>query len=75
LKGDRLQLLVQAVDEERAQLLRASNVLRCLVIALNEAPSGPNSAPYYPDVAALVSAMLDASLDRLDRASMRVNSG
>lgn len=63
-------VLSRAIDEERIALLRASNVLRCLSIALEHPPDDPTDRPYYADVAALATSIIDGVLDRLDHALM-----
>jgi hypothetical protein len=64
-RARQLKLLLETVEQERANLSRAESLLECLRIAL-EYESQTTTGPYYPDVAQIAHELVHKSVNALD---------
>jgi hypothetical protein len=60
-----LKLLLETVEQERANLSRAESLLECLRIAM-EYESQTTTGPYYPDVAQIAHELVHKSVNALE---------
>jgi hypothetical protein len=61
--------LVDAIETERARLMKAQAILSCTLVAME---CGNNAdAPYYPDVLRLAQELVSQSIDQLDSLRLR----
>lgn len=61
--------LVEAIETERARLMKAQAILNCTLVAM-ECESNVD-APYYPDVLQLAQELVNQSIDQLDSLRLR----
>jgi hypothetical protein len=64
-RARQLKLLLETVEQERANLSRAESLLECLRIAM-EYESQSTTRPYYPDVAQIAHELVHKSVNALD---------
>jgi hypothetical protein len=64
-RARQLKLLLETVEQERANLSRAESLLECLRIAM-EYESQTATGPYYPDVAQIAHELVHKSVNALD---------
>ena len=64
-RARQLKLLLETVEQERANLSRAESLLECLRIAM-EYESQTTTGPYYPDVAQIAHELVRKSVNALD---------
>jgi hypothetical protein len=64
-RARQLKLLLETVEQERANLSRAESLLECLRIAM-EYESQTTTGPYYPDVAQIARELVRKSVNALD---------
>jgi hypothetical protein len=64
-RARQLKLLLETVEQERANLSRAESLLECLRIAM-EYESQATTGPYYPDVAQIAHELVRKSVNALD---------
>ncbi|HEX5420636.1 MAG TPA: hypothetical protein VFY39_11600 [Gammaproteobacteria bacterium] len=58
--------LEQAIEQERARLMKAHAVLGCIVLALDCERSNEPGRPYYPVVVELARELVNESINGLD---------
>jgi hypothetical protein len=64
-RARQLKLLLETIEQERANLSRAESLLECLRIAM-EYESQTTTGPYYPDVAQIAAELVHKSVNALD---------
>jgi hypothetical protein len=64
-RARQLKLLLETVEQERANLSRAESLIECLRIAM-EYESQTTTGPYYPDVAQIAHELVRKSVNALD---------
>jgi hypothetical protein len=64
-RARQLKLLLETVEQERANLSRVESLLECLRIAM-EYESQTTTGPYYPDVAQIAHELVRKSVNALD---------
>ena len=64
-RARQLKLLLETVEQERANLSRAESLLECLRIAM-EYEGQTTTGPYYPDVAQIAHELVHKSVTALD---------
>lgn len=64
------EALIEAIEEERAKLMKAHSFLECLLISLTYPPEDRREGPYFPDVAETVRDLVEEALLGLDAVSL-----
>jgi hypothetical protein len=69
-KSDKsLKQVLEKVEQERGNLMRADSLLSCLSIAMEYEPQS-TKGPYYPDVAEIATEMLRGTINALDSVNL-----
>jgi hypothetical protein len=58
--------LDDAIEAERARLMRAEAVLHCVVIAMDESDADNTQSPHYPSVVGLARDLVAQTINELD---------
>ena len=68
-------VIEDAIEEERARLMRAHSLLNCVAIAMDAEEVSPKAGPHYPTLIETARDLVNESINRLDSMNLGRNAG